>query len=291
MRDVVFFLASACFVACEQSGDGSGRKPAAEAASAATSFDGADYSTAAEKLAHGERVATLLGCNTCHMEDYSGTDFGAMFPVVEGLWATNISLTMPAMSDDELERLLREGVHPAREIYVMPSKQSQFLNARDMDALIAFLRTIKPTGEPTPLPPPGFEGAVTARLPDDYWRTTEDGQPRNYHNAAEEVAYFAANTVPDLGDEYAQGRLVAQTICTSCHGAAMDGVGEPAGDIQGALELDDTQLDRLLRDGVDRGGKPIEMPWPVPHTPAALTDAEIAAVIAYTRALARLRSQ
>ncbi|HEU4364333.1 MAG TPA: c-type cytochrome, partial [Candidatus Krumholzibacteria bacterium] len=119
----------------------------------------------------------------------------------------------------------------------------------------------------------------------------EDGQSRNYHNAAEEVAYFEENTIPDLGDEYAQGRLVAQTICTSCHGAAMDGVGEPAGDIQGALELDDTQLERLLRDGMDRDGRPIEMPWPVPHTPAALTDAEIAAVIAYTRALARLRSQ
>ena len=291
MRKLVLIFASVGCAACTPSGEAGERKVAAEAGSAVRSFDGADYSTAAEKIAHGERLAKLLTCNGCHGEDYSGADFGAMFPIVEGLWASNISRTLPAMSDSELERLLREGVHPSREIYVMPSKQSQFLSARDMDALIAFLRTIKPTGERTPLPPPGFEEAVTARLPDDYWRTAEDSQPRNYHNAAEEVAYFAENTVPDLGDEYAQGRLVAQTVCTSCHGAAMDGVGEPAGDIQGALEFDDAQFKRLLRTGVGRDGKPIEMPWPVSHTPAALTDAEIAAAIAYTKALAKLRGR
>lgn len=60
-------------------------------------------------------------------------------PAVEhkGLWASNISLAIPAMSDAALERLLREGVHPDREIYVMPSKQTQFLSERDMAALAA----------------------------------------------------------------------------------------------------------------------------------------------------------
>lgn len=262
-----------------------------EAAPAATSFDGADYSTEADKIAHGERLAEVLGCNSCHREDYSGFNFGEFIPIVEGLWATNISLTMPEMSDGELERLLREGVHPAREIYVMPSKQSQFLSERDMDALIAFLRTIEPTGEPTPLPPPDFEEAVTARLPEDYWRTKEEGQPRNYHNAAEEAVYFAENTVPDLGDDHARGRMVVQTVCTVCHGAAMDGIGEPAGDIQGVLDYDDAELERLLRDGVDRNGEPIDVNWGQDHTPAVLTDGEIAEAIAYTMALARHRME
>jgi mono/diheme cytochrome c family protein len=275
-------------LAGQSPGDG---EHGADAPPAAESFDGADYSTEAGMLAHGERLADLLGCNSCHASDYTGADFGAMFPVVEGLWATNISLTMPAMSDSQLERLLREGVHPTREIYLMPSKQSQFLSDRDMDALIAYLRTIEPTGEPTPLPPPDFKEAVTARLPDDYWRTTADGHPRYYHNAAEEAADYAENTVPDLGDEYAQGRLVVQTVCTSCHGAAMDGIGEPAGDIQAALEYDDRQYERLLREGVGRDGKPIELSWGSVHAPAALTDEEIAAAISYTRALARARSR
>lgn len=54
------------------------------------------------------------------------------------------------MSDAALERLLREVVHPDRENYVMPSKQTQFLSERDMAALISILRTIPPVGEATP---------------------------------------------------------------------------------------------------------------------------------------------
>lgn len=291
MQKFAFLIASLSLLACTPSGDADVEETKLEAASATPSFDGANYSSEADKVAHGERLAKVLACNACHADDYTGINFGAMIPIVEGLWATNISLTMPDMSDAELERLLREGVHPNREIYLMPSKQSQFLSGRDMDALIAFLRTIEPGGEATPLPPPGFEEAVTARLPDDYWRTTEDGQPRTYHNAAEEAAYFAENTVPDLGEEYAQGRLVVQTVCTSCHGSAMDGIGEPAGDIQDALEYDDAQFERLLLDGVDRDGKPIDIPWGLTHTPAALTEGELAAVVAYARTLARHRMQ
>lgn len=291
MQIFAFLLVSLGLLACTPDGDAGVEMSKPEAGSAASSFDGANYSAEAGKVAHGARLANVLQCNSCHADDYTGINFGAMIPIVEGLWATNISFTMPDMSDAELERLLREGVHPAREIYVMPSKQSQFLSERDMDALIAFLRTIEPRGEPTPLPPPDFEEAVTARLPDDYWRTTEDGQPRTYHNAAEEAAYFADNTVPDLGEEFAQGRLVVQTVCTSCHGASMDGVGEPAGNIQGALEYDDAQFERLLRDGVDRNGDPLDINWGLAHTPAALTDGEIAAAISYSRALARHRMQ
>lgn len=63
MRRLVFFLASACFVGCTPSGEVGERESAVEAGTSAWSFDGADYSTAAEKLAHGERLAKLLNCN------------------------------------------------------------------------------------------------------------------------------------------------------------------------------------------------------------------------------------
>ena len=154
--------------------DAETRKAEATVVSAAVAFDGADYKDQAAKTVHGKRLATLFGCNGCHGADYSGRDFGAAIPIVKGLWASNISRAMPAMSDAALERLLREGVHPDREIYVMPSKQTQFLSERDMAALIAFLRTIPPVGETTPVPPAGFEAAVTARLPDDYWLTLQE---------------------------------------------------------------------------------------------------------------------
>lgn len=276
--------------ACAGSPDSSEEVTSTESAIVEASFEGSDYSTEAEKLSHGERLATVLGCNACHMSDYSGANFGEMIPIVEGLWATNISLTMPDMSDEELERLLREGVHPTREMYLMPSKQSQFLSRRDMSALIAYLRTIPPTGEPTPPPPPGFEEAVTERLPDDYWRTSEDGQPRSYHNAAEEAEYYAEHAAPDLGDEYAQGRLIALTLCSSCHGAALDGMGEPGGDIQGALNYDHSTFERLLKEGVDLNGEPVEMNWGSEHSMTMLTDYEIQSVISYTMQLAENRA-
>jgi len=268
------------------------RKDGPMAAPAAVTFDGGDYTTQAAKIAHGKRLATtLFGCTGCHGADYSGLDFGAAIPIVEGLWASNISLALPTMSDTQLERLLREGIHPTREIYLMPSKQTQFLSEPDMAALIAFLRTIPQVGEPTPLPPAGFEAAVTARLPDDYWLTQQEGEKRGYHNSAEEVRYFAAHQPPDLGPQLARGRMIATTLCSACHGAALDGIGEPAHDIQGALAYDDVAFDRLLIESVDRTGTRVAVEWGFGHEAQPLTLAERRDVIAYVRALARTRER
>lgn len=256
------------------------------------SFDGANYSNQSAKNEHGQRLATVFGCSACHRPDYTGANFGEMIPVVKGLWATNISLALPNLSDAELETLLRTGNHPSRdEIYLMPSKQTQFLSDRDMGALIAYLRTIPPKGEPTPPPPPGFKEAVGARLPDDYWRW-KPGQPRTYHTSAEEVAYFAANQVPPAGEsaELAQGRYIALTVCSACHGAALDGRGEDAGGIEAALLYDDAEYDRLLTTSTSRQGKPLKMEWGPAHE-VPLTASERSAVIAYTRSLAKARAQ
>jgi mono/diheme cytochrome c family protein len=266
-------------------------KAGATAGPAAVAFDGADYGNEAAKTAHGKRIAELFQCNGCHGADYAGTDFGAAIPIVKGLWASNLSRAVPAMSDAVLERLLREGVHPEREIYVMPSKQTQFLSARDMAALIAFLRTLPPVGEATPLPPADFEAAVTARLPPDYWRTLQDGEKRGYHNAAEEVAYYAAHQPPDLGPQLARGRMIASTLCSACHGAALDGVGEPAGNMQGGLAYDDAAFDRLLIESIDRTGKRVAVEWGFGHEAQPLSAAERRDVIDYVRALARARER
>jgi len=271
--------------------DGEPRNAEPAVVPTAVAFDGADYQNEAAKTAHGKRLATLFACAACHGADYSGNDFGAVIPIVKGLWASNISLVIPAMSDAALERLLREGVHPDREIYVMPSKQTQFLSERDMAALIAFLRTIPPVGKATPLPPAGFEAAVTARLPDDYWLTLKEGEKRGYHNAAEEAAYFAAHQPPEFGPQSARGRMIASSLCSACHGAALDGLGEPAGDIQGALGYDDAGFDRLLTESIDRTGKRVAVDWGFGHEAMPLSAAERRDVIAYVRELANSRKR
>ncbi len=275
--------------ACDRAVD-----PQAEAKPTEITYNGGNYTTAAAKVAHGERLNKVFGCAACHGADYAGQNFGAMIPIVEGLWATNISLTMPKMSDAQLEKVLRAGVSPSREeIYIMPSKLTQFLGDRDMDALIAYLRTIKPTGTATPPPPPGFEQAVAARLPDDYWRWQLPGQKRDYHNSAEEVAYYAANQAPKLGTsaELVQGRYIAVTVCSGCHGAALDGKGEDAGGIEAASLYSDAEFDRLLTTSVSRGGKILKMTWGFGHEVIPITKSEKSAVIAYVRTLARKRAE
>ena len=89
---------------------------------------------------------------------------------------------------------------------------------------------------------------MVSRLPDDYWRWQLPGQKRDYHNAAEEVAYFATHQPPKLGASAAldQGRYIAITVCSGCHGAALDGKGEDAGGIKAASLYNDAEFDRLL---------------------------------------------
>ncbi|WP_265563708.1 c-type cytochrome [Sphingomicrobium arenosum] len=268
-----------------------GGKVAPEAEAKPAGFVGADYKTESARLAHGKRVSDLMGCTGCHGDALQGNDFGAMIPLLEGLWATNISRTLPDMSDAELERLLREGVHPdpGREIYLMPSKQSQFLSDADMAALIAYLRTFEPTGEETPLPPEDFEARVTAQLPDDYWAKRLEDPRFHYHNSAEEADYFRENQPPELGAEHALGRYVAVTVCSGCHGAALDGMGEPAGSLAAAARYDDAQMRALLLDSQMLDGSAIMSPWTgaPAHVTDALNEEEKLAAGDYARAWAK----
>lgn len=236
------------------------------------SFDGADYVTAEEKIAHGRRLSEeLLACNSCHLDDYSGANFGEVIPLLEGLWATNISRTLPDFTDEELETLLREGTQPDRDIYLMPSRTSQFLSDADMGALIAYLRTIEPTGNVTPLPPPGFEEAVVRRLPDDGWRVAEYGR-KFYPNAAEEVAFYRKYRAEPLGREFERGRYIAAAVCSSCHGPGLDGYGEDAGSL------------------IDRPSEELASAWADSHAFDSLTTSEIEAVRSYVIALASKRN-
>ena len=269
MKRVVGALVLAAAGGCTQ--------PASETAGAGLEpfgFEGVAYASAAEQVAHGQRLADVLLCTACHVADLSGMDFGEVIPQLKGLYATNISVTMPGMTDEQLERLLREGVHPSREaLYVMPSKSYTHLTDRDMAALIAFLRTVPATGEPTPLP------RLTGEIADRMARG-------EYHSAADEVEHYAANPPPDLGDGHRLGRYVAMATCTGCHGARMDGVGEFGGGMAPAARYDEVELGRFLSEGVTPDGRQVPM-----HGPMRFTGTEIDALVAYTKELAALQGR
>ena len=106
-------------------------------------FDGGLTKQASGQIAHGERLTWVLGCRGCHGTGLQGERFYE-------LYASNLTTDLPRYSDAQLERLMRDGLHPTgREVWAMPSELFQHLSGPDMTALIAYLRTIEPAGPPT----------------------------------------------------------------------------------------------------------------------------------------------
>ena len=156
---------------------------------------------------------------------------------------------------------------------VPQSLKDRQMIALDMGALIAFLRTVPATGESTPAPK--LTGEIAERI-----------ARGDYHSAADEVAHYAQNPSPALGEAHRLGRYIAMAMCTGCHGARMDGVGEFGGPVAPAAEYNDAELRRFLAEGVPRDGRSIRM-----HGPMGLANSELTALAAYTRAVAELQAR
>jgi len=77
---------------------------------AAITFDGAEATDAAARLAHGKRLATVLGCTACHGENLQGTNVTDDDPDFGDMNAPNLTLLLTAYNDAELERVIRQGV-------------------------------------------------------------------------------------------------------------------------------------------------------------------------------------
>jgi mono/diheme cytochrome c family protein len=97
----------------------------------------------------------------------------------------------------------------------------------------------------------------------------------------------------NLGPAYAQGRHIAATACSECHGSDLRGdprEGGPDLVVVGAYDLD--QFRRLLRTGAPPSGRDLGiMSETARKDLRVFTDAEIAALYAYLRARAATTSR
>jgi mono/diheme cytochrome c family protein len=222
-----------CLAACQQ-------KPAQLA------FEGADYQSDAAKVVHGRRLARVLDCTGCHGDNLQGTNL-ADKPEDGAMYAPNITLLLGQYSDAELERLIRRGEpKDGREFWYMSVESFQFLSDRDLAALIAYVRTIKPAGQA--LPPFKLNGAEQ-----------KDVDAGNFGNAKAQIAKYREHPPIDLGSQYAWGRYMVQTTCTACHNNALQGWPNftPNLDIAGTYSKD--ELTRLLTNGQSKTGKDVGM--------------------------------
>ena len=226
-----------------------------------------------------ERRARTLGCISCHGEGLPGKAF-LDDPMVARLHATNLTEVASRASDQQLARAIRQGIGAdGRALLVMPSEAYQYLTDEETAALVAFIRRLPRTGEPSPprsIGPLARLGLATGSL----------------QTSPSLAAGYRQRTAPDLGPEYAAGRHLVLTTCSGCHDGSLSGrrvspeMTTPDLMIAGAYDL--PAFTRLRREGVAPGGRPRkEMRRVAREDSRFYTDAEIAALHAYLVARAQ----
>lgn len=212
---------------------------------AAIRFDGAD-ATGADRIRHGERISWVLGCHGCHGKGLEGQPWDEDPNGYGMMWASNLTRAIPAMSDRQLKELLLRGKHPSRkEMWSMPSQIFQHISAPDLDALIAYLRTVPPAGEPSPPPVPGPKA----------YAEIEAG---SYKPAAAMVRDPAFKPLSGYGPATEQGAYIASMTCTECHGGQLKGVEGDTPDLVVASGYSREEFERFLTTGVPSGNRKLK---------------------------------
>ncbi len=237
--------------------------------------------TPGDPLAHGERLTFVLGCQGCHDNGLTGQKWDDDPNGYGIMWSSNLTRSIPLMTDAQLQGVLRRGVHPARDdLWVMPSQMFQHLSAPDMNALIAYLRSLPPTGTPSPPPMQGpkarAEVAQGAIKP-----------------AAALVREYRDVLPADAGPQFAQGRYIASQTCAECHGMRLEGVTVGEGTIPNLIiagAYSPAEFDRFITTGVTPGNRKINslMVQVARSRFSQLTPGERSALYAYLHARAEL---
>lgn len=255
--------------------------------------DGQVAGTTAQ-IARGERLAQT--CVSCHGPDnrlpLAGVNFAARFPLppMGTLYAPNLTPggNVDDWTDGELIRAIREGIHKnGRSLLIMPASTYRNLSDDDVQAIVAYLRSQPPTGEPTPDNRLSVLGAIFTFLFD-------------FRTAQLPVANVSA---PQPGTS-AHGKYLVDILgCRECHGDQLQGKvdngqpGPPPGPnlTQIVPQWTEEQFMTLFNTGKLPGGSTLpigtlpsgfaepRMPWTVIR--AAATDDELRAIFAYLHSL------
>ena len=206
MRYWMVLLATASLMAC-------GEQEAADAVkstTAAISYDGASAIEADAKIAHGARLAIILGCKGCHGEELRGRNVTAKDKAMGDWWAPNVTLMMAQYDEAALDRLIRHGQpKDGRAFYFMPAESLQYVSDTDFAALVAYLKTLRPGGKKMPAVK---KGPLFIEL-------EKKGE---FAPSTEMIRRFRAEEPEDLG-QHRLGRYIGMTVCRECHNGKLQG--------------------------------------------------------------------
>lgn len=210
-------------------------------------FDGAQVSDAAGLRAHGERLTHVLGCTGCHDDNLQGRQFEPEKKQYGPLYASNLTAEVPRYTDAQLDGIIRHGVHPRRKtVWVMPSEIFQNLSDADTNALLAYLRSLKPIGQG--LPTPQFSPLDRQEIASG-----------KFEPAVQKVAKFKRAQPLDIGRQYALGRYITSVTCEECHGSNLEGKGPgkpPNLIVAGGYTRD--EFERLITRGIPTGNRKLK---------------------------------
>ena len=248
----------------------------------------------ADQIARGQQLANI--CAGCHSPGselpLSGSNFVAKFdfPPLGTLYAPNLTPAgnIQDWTDAEVIRAIREGVHKdGRSLLVMPSSNFRNMSDEDVQALVAYLRSQPPAGQPLPENHLNVLGAIFMNLSD--FRTALP--------PAGKVIAPQPGTI-----EYGK-YMVDILACRDCHGDQLQGrvdngqPGPPAGPNLTKIlpQWTEEQFMTFFNSGTFPGGGQVpvvtmksgfsepRMPWT--EVRAATTDDELKDMFAYLHSL------
>ena len=193
----------------------------------------------------GKRLADVTGCTDCHGADLRGKTF-----IDEGWWrgryySSNLTLKAQEYSDQELARIVREGVRPdGLGVIAMPAFGFSRLTDAEMAAIIAFIRSVPRGGSVQP-------GHHIGPL--DHW----DLWIGKLKPAISYVASERMKAPADLGPAHEYGRHLVSIVCTECHGGDLTGNGWDSGapDLAVVAAYSRELLVGLLSTGIGADGR------------------------------------
>ena len=229
-----------------------------------------------DSIKEGRRLATVHGCfSACHGKEVEGA---VMFdePMIARIVAPNLTAAARKFSDEQLAAIIRNGVRPdGRSMLVMPSQTYAGLTDEDLARIIAFLKSLPEVPGPGPSISPGPIGRLGLAI-------------GKFKMAAHQLAE-SVPPPPAANAQARNGRYLAQTICSECHGTALHGDSNPSfasPDLRMVAAYSSGDFTKLLRTGLAIGGRKVGvMTTQSQNNLKHLTDSEIADLYSYLRTL------
>lgn len=202
-------------------------------------------------IAEGERLARIHGCyNGCHGDQAEGGLFFDDF-VFGSMKAPDLTRAVHALSDAELERVIRHGVRKdGSPVYVMPSSSFYYMSDEDLGDILAFLRSLPRTDGPEVAFRPGPLARVLIGF-------------EQFEPAAVTIDHDAPRSTPgENADPMTRGRHLAMTACTECHGMDLqgsEGPPETTPSLWIVASYSPDEFHTLLRTGTPRDGRDLRL--------------------------------